>query len=108
MSNSSNYTKDVVVFFDGLYKTKGLTGERYDCMIYVKELDRYVNGESNIEIEKIELISGYDPNNYNWVKQGMKDRFLSIKKTADVEWLESEEHIKELRKQKLEKLKKIN
>ena len=30
MSNSSNYTKDVVVFFDGIYKTKILAA--YDII----------------------------------------------------------------------------
>ena len=88
-------------------KKAGKTGEPYDLIVYVKEIDRYTNGFSKIKMTNLELISGFDHSQYTWVKQCVTEKFSSLKKTSDVEWLESEEDIKELRKQKLAKLEKI-
>lgn len=61
---------------------------------------------SKIRLNEIEVTSGYDHNQYDWVKKCAREMFSSLMKTSDIEWLESEESIKELRKQKLEKIKK--
>ena len=88
-------------------KLNGKVGEPYICNVYVKELDRFTNGTSKIQLTDLELISGYDHSQYNWVKQCIREKFSSIKIATDVEWLESEEHIKELRREKLEKIKNL-
>jgi len=88
-------------------RAKGKKSDQYDLQVHVKELDRYTNGLSKIEIIKLDLISGYDQSQYDWVKQVLREKFASIKKTADITWLESEENIKEMRKQKLENIKTL-
>ena len=79
-------------------------GDPYSFIVYVKELDRYTNGMSKIELNNIEVISGYQISQYSWVKKSQRERFSSIKKTSEIEWLESEETIKESRKEKLAKI----
>ena len=79
----------------------------YTMIIYVKELDRYTNGKSKIEITDIEITSGFHPDKYHYVKQCARSQFSSLKTTSDIEWLESENLIKEKRKKKLEKINKI-
>ena len=88
-------------------KKNGLKGEPYKCILYVKELDRYTNGMSKIELTEIELISGFDSSQFDHVKRTMRTKFSSLKKTSEIEWLESEDSIKELRRQKLKKIVEI-
>lgn len=85
-------------------KEKGATGEPYTCVLYVRELDRYTNGMSKIELTDVELISGFDISQFDHVKKSMRTKFSSVKTTDSIEWLESEENIKESRRQKLEKI----
>jgi hypothetical protein len=61
----------------------------YVMNIYVKELEKYTNGMSKVELLKIEIISGIDPPNYDYVKETTKTKFSSVIKTSDVEWLET-------------------
>lgn len=82
-------------------------GDPYVYMIHVKELDRYSNGMSKIELSNIEIISGFKSDQYNWVKTCAKNNFSSLKKTSEIEWLESEESTKEMRKEKLKKIADI-
>ena len=87
---------------------KGLSvGNDYRVIIYVKEIDRFTNGMSKIQLITIEVVHGFDNSQYEWVKTTFKSKFSSIKKTSEIEWLESEEDLKELRKQKLEKLEQL-
>ena len=90
-----------------LSSTKKGPSDDYDCMVHVKEVDRYTNGTSKIELLKIEVISGFDPQQFEYVKGLIKSNFCSIKTTSDIEWLESEESIKKMRKEKLNKLKDV-
>lgn len=85
-------------------KKNNKNGEQYDYIIYVKEIDRYTNGMSKIELIDIEVIAGYEISNYSWIKEAQTKRFCSVRKTSDIEWLESEESLKELRKEKLNKI----
>lgn len=89
-------------------RKNGLKGEPYDCLVHIKEIEKYTNGDSKIQLIEVELFSGYDHNQYDHVKRTIKSKFSSIRDSADIEWLESEESIKELRKLKLEKLEKMN
>lgn len=82
-------------------------GDAYKIITHVKELDRYTNGMSKISITDMEVISGFDTYQYEYVKKCMGNKFQSVKKTSDIEWLESEESLKEVRKQKLEKIMNI-
>jgi len=80
------------------------TGELYKMITHVRELERYTNGMSKIELIKMEVTSGFDIYQYDYVKKCMTNKFQSIKKTFDIEWLECEDSLKELRKQKLNKI----
>ena len=77
---------------------------KFESFIYVKELDRFTNGESKIEIESIE--EGIDDAKVNnkAIVEYINESFISIVKTTDVVWLESEVSIKEMRKNKLAQL----
>lgn len=60
----------------------------YDMNIYVKEVEKYTNGMSNVELIKIEVVSGLEPNSYDYIKESNKKAFSTLVKTSDVEWLE--------------------
>ena len=107
LSNRKGYYENVINLMSPEDKKNGLKGEPYTCILYVKELDRYTNGMSKIEVTNIELISGFDSSQFDHVKRTMRTKFSSLKKTTEVEWLESEDNIKEIRKQKLKKLSEI-
>ena len=79
----------------------------YKAIVYIKELDRYTNGDSKIELDKIEL--NYGTSNFNTIsaENFVRKQFRSIRKTSDITWLESEILIKEQRKEKLSRLKEI-
>lgn len=81
----------------------GSATSSYYGIIYVNEIDRYTDGYSKIKLDHIELIS----KRWSDSVQVMEKNFLSLKKTNEIDWLESEDHIKKLRKEKLENLKKI-
>jgi len=88
-------------------KEDGKTGDKYDAVVHVRELEKYTNGVSKLQLITIDVTSGYDHDQYDWVKTCMRDSFTSLKKTTDVEWLEPEESVKEARKLKLDKLEKL-
>lgn len=70
--------------------------------VYVKEIDRYTNGYSKVEIDYIESIYSEIE-----VAKEAKKRFVSLIETDAIEWLEGENHLKDVRKEKLKNLKKI-
>ena len=107
LSNRRGYYENTITLMSPEDKKNGLKGEPYTCILYVKELDRYTNGMSKIELSDIELISGFDSSQFDHVKRTMRTKFSSLKKTNEVEWLESEDNIKELRKQKLKRISEI-
>jgi hypothetical protein len=77
---------------------------RGDAIIWIKELDRYNNGFSKIELIKVE-----PPNSdLSYVKDYIKGNFQTIKRTSDIEWCDSVNQIKEERKHKLEQISKLN
>lgn len=80
---------------------------KFKAMVYVEELDRYTNGTSKIKISDIEFFDisngGIDLRSAErFVKKG----FNSVKKTSDIEWLDSIDSIKKIRKSKIEEIKK--
>lgn len=83
--------------------------DKYDCVVYVNEIDKFINGESKIKLERVEVVSGFDRNFFKDAKHVITQKFSSIRKTSDIEWLESEQSIKELRREKISViLEKLN
>ena len=80
---------------------------KYNPIVYVKEIDRYTNGESKIEIDRIEIHCGDSDLNRKNAETYINNDFISLVKTSDITWLESEVSIKEQRKEKLSRLKEI-
>jgi len=87
-------------------KAANIKGDIYYYTVHVEEIDRYVNGMSKINLLSVEITGGYDHSQYEWVKKTTKDKFSSIKLSADVEWLESVESIKKIRHDKLSEIVK--
>jgi len=85
----------------------GAPDKPFDNYVYIKELDRYTNGESKIEINKIESSISEESMSHDRIKKFIQDEFKSLKLTSDIEWLESEADIKEQRRSKLEHLKEV-
>lgn len=79
-------------------------GEFYACNVFVKEIDRYTNGMSRISLVSVEVTSGFNPTMFNWAKTVIESRFSSIRNTNEITWLESEDAIKKLRREKLERI----
>jgi len=98
------YTETVNLIDDEKDPTKT---KPYTCAIYVKEIDKFTNGESKIQLVDIEVVSGFSIEQYSWIKKCLRERFVTVKPQKEIIWLESEESIKELRKQKLDKLKEF-
>lgn len=87
----------------GFYKYIGAYNY-YNAYVYVIEIDRYTDGYSKIEIDKIEPLNKSYSSESN---EKAKNNFISLKLTSEIEWLESEDHIKKLRKEKLDQINKI-
>jgi len=78
----------------------------YNLRIYVKELERYKNGYSKIKLINSDVIQGYSTDRYSTVKNIISKKFKTIVKTKDITWLEIDNDINELRKEKLIRLLK--
>ncbi len=85
----------------------GAPNKPFDTYVYVKEIDRYTNGDSKISIDRIEPIISENDMTHDRVIKYIKDEFKSIRLTSDITWLESENEIKEMRKNKLKHLKEV-
>jgi hypothetical protein len=86
----------------GFYKYSS-GGGSYRAIVYVKELDKYTDGYSLLKIDRVEA-TGSDKNTS---RQWATDNFISLRLTSEIEWLESVDQIKRLRKEKLLKIKKL-
>jgi hypothetical protein len=62
---------------------------KYAYTINVVELDKYTNGMSKIKLINVEITHGFDPDKYDWVKTSVVNKFSSLKKENEIEWLES-------------------
>lgn len=78
----------------------------YKAIVFVDEVDRFTNGESKIIFKKLELSSDSSEFKSACAEKFIRDRFVSIIQTSDVTWLESEQSIKNMRKEKLAQLSK--
>ena len=82
--------------------------EEYKVIVYVEELDKYTNGIVKIKLINIEIMSGFQSSQYDHVINILTKRFISIKDSSEINWLVSENSIKEERKEKLDKINKSN
>jgi hypothetical protein len=107
ISDSKKPLRTGYIMYDLSITELGKPNISFTSLVYVNELDRYTNGESKIEIQKIE--PGIEENKMQKerIEKHIKDKFKSIVKTSDVTWLESEQSIKDIRRNKLEQLKEI-
>lgn len=76
-----------------------------ECVIFVNELDRYVNGESNLKLVDINMFCNDSNFNFNSMRNYITNNFRVIRSTNEITWLESEISIKEARKSKMEKIR---
>lgn len=108
LAESKKHTRRGYIKFS-LSTTSKSTGveEKFESLVTVKEIDRYTNGESKVEIESIDPGISEERMSKKRIEDYIKTQFISIIKTTDVTWLESEESIKEQRKNKLEHLKEV-
>jgi len=73
----------------------------YDTKIHVIETEKYVNGYSKIKHVKTDVLSGFSPNQYEYVKTLSVRKFDTLVETDNIEWLEVDQDIKELRINKI-------
>ncbi len=87
----------------GYYDIDYLHNINKDTMIvrvFVEEIDRFTNGECEIKFQKAQVIdSAYKYRSP--VLEKAEEDFVSVKSIQDIEWLVSEEDIKEIRRKKL-------
>jgi hypothetical protein len=74
------------------------------AIIYVVELDRYKDGYSKIKIDNIEPYNSIDPDRS---ERSARASFVTLRPTKDIEWLESEDAVRKMRKEKLDQIKKL-
>jgi len=84
-----------------------ISKHKYHYIIYVNEIDRYTNGESKVELNRIEITSGYDSGQYEHIRKVVTKRFCSVIPSDKIEWLESEETLKQQRKLKIETIENL-
>ena len=87
----------------GFYKYTG-SCSYHNAYVYVDEIDRYTDGYSKIKIDRIEAFSKSSESD---AIEKSTNAFLSLKLTNEIEWLESEDNIKRIRKEKLEQIAKL-
>lgn len=86
---------------------QGTQKTQIDIHVFVKEIDRYTNGNSRLKLDNIEIHCGNNLYDKKSILIYVRKTFVSLKKTSDIEWLESENAIKEARKNKLSHLKNV-
>lgn len=80
---------------------------KYTGIVYINEIDRYKNGDSKISLDYVEVDNGDGKLDYQSAKEFLTRTFITLMKTSDITWLESENDLKEQRKHKLEQLKNV-
>ena len=73
----------------------------YDVKIHVIEEEKYTNGFSKIKHIKTDILNGFQPDHYDYIKRLSILKFDTIVKTSDIEWLDVDQDIKGLRINKI-------
>lgn len=95
-------------YFDYPLKLTNINGQyNITARLTIIELERYKNNKSKIKLENIDV--EHIPNDVPKVKilKYIEDNFTSLMNTSDITWLELEENLSEIRRKKLEQLKKF-
>lgn len=86
--NNIGYYNDTTILVDTLKESDKKESNKYITTIHIKETERYSNGLSKIELMSIDMIHGFELDQYDWIKLNIKSRFSTLKKTSDIKWLE--------------------
>jgi len=78
----------------------------YDYVVHVSELERYKDNLSKIKLENVEIKSGMNINQFNWIKTCVREQFVSIYETNKIQWLENISTLNDERAEKLKQIKK--
>ena len=90
----------------GYYKMTCIQDNTIDYfpIVYVSEIDRYTNGECKIKLERVEISCGNKNFSVTSAEIFVRKEFKSLVNITDITWLESEQTIKDQRKNKLKQL----
>lgn len=84
--------------------------DNFKVRMYVTQLEEYTNGESKLRLDRVEVLHSPSGAGTDKIRSALIHRisneFSSTWKTKDVEWLVTKDSIKELRKKKLQEIKK--
>ena len=81
------------------------TQSDYEYIAYISEIERYKNNLSKIRLDKIEIVSGKCIDDYPFIKTCVRETFISIVDTNNIQWLEPYTSLKDERKEKLKQIK---
>lgn len=107
-----DFTKKISNINNNLSKNKGFidvdtktssSSEKWVTRVQVKEIERYTNGYSKLEIIDMVVISGINSRAQD-VKDYVRSSFSYLEPTNDITWLVPENEITEIRKKKLNSL----
>ena len=87
----------------GIYKYSSHKGLVF---VYVEEIEKYDNDMSKIKFKKIEFVN-VDTYYKNDLKDMVKNKFASLKKTSEIDWLEVKQTLKNIRREKLKQINKF-
>ncbi len=92
MSNSSNYTKDVVVFFDGLYKIEATTDPSLELPLIPQSfITKFVELQGKIDEVMIDMINipNFKVMEYSYKPKLRSDNTVIVSKVKDT-WTRDE------------------
>lgn len=101
------YIKVTLQYYPNGSSDKTTPAEDFFPYIYIIEKDRYTDGTCLVEIERIESGIAESKIPKEIVEKYIKDSFHSTRRVSEINWFESENAIKEMRKSKLEQLKNV-
>lgn len=73
-------------------------------IIHVRELEKYTNGKSKVSMYKIEYMISDKKIEHDKVRNYIIDNFTEIMETDEITWLEIEKSLKDMRKEKMQKI----
>ena len=102
IDETSSLRKGYYNYTINLSSANGDKTSPYIGLVMVTELEKYKNDYSKIKVDSINIISGYNIQEYEYVKSAMFKKFSPIKVSSEITWLEEEIPISKIRKEKLD------